>query len=245
MSNISGIGGGFCSPLMQGMQSMKRPDPAAMADKLFSKIDSSGQGYFDKTDLKAAFDKVSSASDSGSTSSVDQLFSKLDGNGDGKVSKEEFSDTLKKVADELSNQFMSMRMSMGGGMHGSAGGRPDGVGGPPGDSAGFSKDELSNRLGAIASSNSPLASALSGIVENFETADSDGDGKVSYKEAAAYRQQNSSASELQGAADISAGNSPDMANIKVMQQILQLVRAYGIGGEMGNTAMSASVSISA
>lgn len=112
MSNsISGIGGN-ASMMMQGMRAMKRPDPTQMANDLFSKLDATGQGYIEKSDLQAAFAKISSSSStSGSTPSVDEMFSKFDSNNDGKITKQEFSDTLKEVADQLDQQFQSMRMN--------------------------------------------------------------------------------------------------------------------------------------
>ena len=98
MSSISGIGSNY-GMMMQGMGGMKRPDPTQMANQLFSKLDTSGQGYLTKSDLQSALDSVSSSSASSSTtSSVDDLFSKLDTNSDGKVTQQEFSDTLQKVA---------------------------------------------------------------------------------------------------------------------------------------------------
>ena len=111
MSSIGGISGSN-GMMMQGMH---RPDPAKMAENLFAKLDTRGQGYVEKSDLQSAFDKISSSSDQ--SSSVDELFTKLDTNSDGKVTKSEFTDALKKVAEELDNQFMSSRMSGGmGGM---------------------------------------------------------------------------------------------------------------------------------
>ena len=98
MSNIIGSIGGNNAMMMQGMRGMKHSDPSQMADKLFSQLDSSGQGYIQKSDLQTAFDKISASSSSSSsntTSNVDELFSKLDTNSDGKVTKQEFSDSLK------------------------------------------------------------------------------------------------------------------------------------------------------
>ena len=82
---------------------MHRPDPAKMAEKLFSQLDASGQGYIQKADLQSVFDKLSSAStgSSGSSTNVDDLFTSLDTDSDGKVTKQEFTDSLKKLQDSL------------------------------------------------------------------------------------------------------------------------------------------------
>jgi Ca2+-binding EF-hand superfamily protein len=248
MSSISGIGGNY-GMMMQGMGGMKRPDPTQMADKLFSKLDSSGQGYIQKSDLQAAFDKISSSSSSsssGTSSSVDDLFSKLDTNSDGKVTKQEFSDTLKKVADQLDNQFMSMRMNggmQGGGMGGGMSGMMDGM--PPGgDSGGLTKDQLTSMSNNIDSSDSTASSSIKNLVNNFDKADTDGDGKISMKEAMAYKEKTASSSSSTSTASTSSND----LNTQILSQITKLMQAYGIGNDqssqsgIGNLLSTISVS---
>ena len=80
----------------QGGRARERPDPAQMAENLFAKLDSSGQGYLDKSDLQAALDKASSSSSSTSGAlDIDGLMAQLDGNGDGKITESEFANKLK------------------------------------------------------------------------------------------------------------------------------------------------------
>jgi Ca2+-binding EF-hand superfamily protein len=259
MSSIGSIGSNS-SMNMQGMHGMKRQDPAKMAEKLFSKLDTAGQGYIQKADLQAAFDKVgaSTSSTSGSTtsSSIDDLFSSLDTNNDGKVTKQEFSDTLKQVSDQLDNQYMSMRMN--GGMQGQGmdGNRPPPPP-PPGSKAdsGFTKDELSSQLKEIGSSDSQRSNMISDIVENFDAADTDSNGKVSFQEAMAYEQANASTKSSTTSATTSANaaslttaatsstasstsNSTESTNAKVLQQIIDLMQAYNIGGNPDNGRVS-------
>lgn len=248
-SNIGSIGSNSAMT-MQGMRGMKRPDPTQMAENLFAKLDTSGQGYLTKADLQTAMDKVSSASSaasSGTAASVDDLFAKLDTDSDGKVTKQEFSDTLKKVADELDNQAMSMRMS-GGMQGGGMGGGMSGMGGMPppppqdGDS-GFTKDELSGQLSEIGSSDSQRSSTITDIVNNFDTADTDGDGKVTLKEAMAYEQstQNSTASSSAPSAtatDTAVPASDRDLETKVLAQIMKLMQAYGAGNDQTGSLLS-------
>jgi EF hand. len=100
--------------IVQGMRDMKRPNPTQASDNLLSKLDFSGPGYIQKSDLQAVFSKSSSPSSSaGMTSSVDDLFSQLDTNGDGKVTKQEFADSLKKIAEQLEIQLVSMCTNCG------------------------------------------------------------------------------------------------------------------------------------
>jgi Ca2+-binding EF-hand superfamily protein len=225
---------------MQAMQGMQRPDPAQMAEKLFSKLDASGQGYIQKSDLQAAFDKISDAS-----SSADDIFSQLDTDSDGKVTKQEFSDSLKQLAEQLDNHFMSMRMN--GGMQG-AGGMPP----PPPprdgeDDAGFTKEELTSQLEEIGSSDSKRSSLISSIVGNFEAADTDSDGKVSFKEAMAYDKANKSTSSVStdsGSADVSSSTSS--SEMGVMMKIMQLMQAYGVfSQDSDQSTLSGAISVSA
>ena len=201
---------------------MKRPDPTQMASKLFSKLDTKNQGYLEKSDLQSALNSVSGDS----SSNVDALFSQLDGNSDGKVTKDEMSDTLKKIADELDSQFNQMRTQNGMAAEGGMPPPPPPSGGQ--DDAGFTKDELSSQLEEIGSSDSQRSSLISKVVNNFEAADTDQDGKVSFKEAMAYDQKESSSTSSVTTDSTSSGTAKaETSELKLMQQILQLMQAYG------------------
>ncbi len=235
MSSIGGISGSN-GMMMQGMD---RPNPAKMAENLFAKLDTGGQGYIEKSDLQSAFDKISSSSDK--SPSVDELFTKLDTNSDGKVTKSEFTDTLKKVAEELDNQFMSSRMS--GGMGGMP---PGGMGGMPpgGQGGGLSKDELSSTADAIGSSNSSASSSIKDLVSNFDKADTNGDGKVSFQEAMNYQQKNAaSGSSPSSASDSSSASSNDL-DTRLTMQIMKLMQAYSMGDENSGKDQQFKLSVS-
>lgn len=266
MSTISSVSSSTLMQSMQSARSAKRPDPKEMAENLFSQLDTSGQGYLQKADLQAAYDKISSASSSSSssssTSSVDDLFSKLDSDSDGKITKQEFSDALSKVTEQLDNQFMSMRMNggmegmggggMGGGMSGMGGGMPPPP--PPGDGqgsdSGFTKDELTSQLSEIGSSDSKRSSLISNVVNNFDKADTDGDGKVSFKEAMAFDQSSSASSSSTSSSSSTASTSDTSStsssssdlDAKVMLQIMRLMHAYSMGTD---SSASSSLSVSA
>lgn len=253
MSSVGCIGSSN-SIVMQGMHATKRPVPAEMAESLFSKLDTSGQGYIQKSDLQNAFDKVSSSSDSTSTStSVDELFSQLDTNSDGKVTKAEFSDTLQKLSDQLEQQFQNSRMQgamAAGGMNGMGpmGGMPPPP--PPQNDEGFTKDELSSQLEQIGNSDDERSSLISSIVENFDAADTNSDGKVSFREAMAYQQDTSSTSARGTAADpgatsdTAASSTSSNLEAKLMLQIMRLMHAYGASnGSDATAASSLSVTV--
>lgn len=102
-SSIGSVG----SSVSTMMQAMKRPDPAKMAEDLFSKLDTSSQGYIQKSDLQTAFNTISSDS----SSSANDLFSKLDTDGDNKVTKQEFTDGLKNLANQFDSAAMNQYRS--------------------------------------------------------------------------------------------------------------------------------------
>lgn len=200
-----------------------RPDPNQMANRLFSKLDTKGQGYLEQSDLQSAFGQIDGTSDSAEVASV---FKQLDSDSDGKVTESELSATLSKLAEELDNQFNQSRLQAAGGMP------PPPPPGGRSDEAGFTQEELESQLAEIGSTDSARSSLIASVVENFEAADSNGDGKVSFKEAMAYQEEKaaSSASGTSEETSVQASRSED----SVMRRILQLVQAYS--GQPENSA---------
>ena len=105
---ICGSGGCSSSAVMGGVQ---RPDPSRMTDKLFSKLDTKGQGYLEKSDFQNAFNLASSTGISDGPPSVDDVFKALDSDGNGKITKQEMSDSVRNLAEQLGSQLQSMRMN--------------------------------------------------------------------------------------------------------------------------------------
>ncbi len=219
MSNAIGGIGGNSSMMMQGMGRMQRQDPAKMAEELFSKLDTSGKGYIEKSDLQTAFQSVPASS----SSSAEDVFASLDGDSDGKVTQQEMSDSIKKLSDALDNQFQNMRMS--GAMAGMGMQRG-------GDDAGLSQEDLTSQLASIGNADSNRASMLSSLLDNFDQVDTDSNGKVSFDETRAYKQSGQSA----------AATTNTSSEAEVLMQIMNLAQAYGLGG---NNASSAGLSVSA
>ncbi len=152
MSSIGSIGSASGMLAMQGMH--RRPDPSQMAAQLFSKLDSTNQGYLQKTDLENAFSSISSTTD------VEALFTRLDSDSDGKLTKQEFSDSLTKLAEQLDQQFQGMRMQQAMGGPGGMGGMPPPPPPPP-DDEGFTEEELSSQLEEIGTTEATASSATS------------------------------------------------------------------------------------
>lgn len=276
----------------------QRPDPSKMADQLFSKLDTKGQGYLENNDLQAALDKVSKAGTSNNTSnstSVDDMFSKMDSDGNGKVTKEEMSVTFEKMALQMDGPFPRMRLQQGqgeeqgkmppppppGGGQGTqqasstgnssqgsdpadtngdgkvsaqealayavnqtpsgtdtssssnddtqlmqmlAGGMPS----PPlqdggqGDQ-GFTKDQLVSMSKNLSSTDSARTTVMSNVAANFDTADTNSDGKVNASEASVYEEPKSASNTN----NTSGANSSSTVDEKIMKQLMQLIHAYG------------------
>ena len=206
ISNISG------SSAYSGMQ---RPDPAQMADKMFSKLDTAGKGYIDKTDLQAALDQTSSSGNSGNTPSADEILKKLDGNGDGKVTKQEMSDSINKLVNELNSQLNSSQSGAKSAAQ-SAGGSPPAGGPPPGAASGGSAS-------ANGSSASSSATSSSSSSKTYDPADTNQDGKVSMQEQIAYA--------ISQAAKPSSKSSSETQNVNsdaaVMKRLMDMLKTYG------------------
>lgn len=137
MSSVSGINTSSIASLYSEQTSQRRqkPDAATMAEDLFAKLDTSGKGYIEQSDLTSALSSTSSTSTEG-TASASEIFSQLDSDGDGKVTQDELKTSMQKLAESLDSQFDEMRMQAG---------MPPPP--PPAESdAGFTEEELTDQL---------------------------------------------------------------------------------------------------
>jgi Ca2+-binding EF-hand superfamily protein len=139
----------------------------------------------------------------GSNSKLDNLvqnFDKADTNGDGKVSM-----TEAMAYDKSSSTSSSSSSST--------------------DSTGLSKDQLSQMLKDGGSN-----SKLENLVQNFDKADTNHDGKVSGTEAQAYDKSSSTDS----ASATSSSNQNDQ--VSVLLKMMQVMQAYNVNGQDNNQA---------
>ncbi|WP_281982608.1 EF-hand domain-containing protein [Azonexus hydrophilus] len=184
---------------------------SSQVSQLFSRLDSKSQGYLEKSDLVSAFSAISGSGDS----AAEELFSVLDADSDGKVTESEFASTLSKLQEELEAQFGQMRMQ---------GGMPPPPP-PPMNDSGFTKEELEAQLAEIGGADSDRANLIADVVANFEAADTDGDGKVSFKEAQAYQESQRAESTASSAA--TSAEQVASTESQVMMRVMQLMQAYG------------------
>lgn len=184
-----------------GSEAPQTTQPEQKADRLFAELDAFGRGAIERADLERAFDKIADKT----TAGAERLFTRLDADGDGAISKAEFSGSINRLADQLDHHYMRLRLQ--------------GDGGPPlpASDAGFSRDALTG--------------LVSGIAENFDRADTDGNGRVSIREMRAYAANDP-------ATAVAVGQT-DGDNVETMLQVVRLMQAYGIvgrpeGGDRGN-----------
>lgn len=198
---------GIVSAVVQAVRAFSPPEtqrPQQAADRLFSKLDEMGQGAIGSAELQTAFAKIKADA----TGSADKLFTKLDADGDGRLTKNEFSDSINQLAEQLDQHYMRLRL------HGE-GGTPQ-----PSGHMGFTREELTAQI--------------TGIVSNFDKADSNGDGRVSLLEAKALAQSGASAA----ASPLAAAGSQ---NVELMLQVVRLMQAYGVVGESTASANNGTV----
>ena len=216
-----------------GMQRPQRPSAEEMASDLFSKLDSSGKGYIQESDLESALSAIigsssSSSTDTTGTASASEIFSQLDSDGDGKVTEDEMASGFQKLADALDSQFEQSRMQ---------GAMPPPP--PPQNDTGFTKDELTEQLSEIGSNDSGRASFISNVVENFDAADTNGDGKVTFQEAMAYNESSSSSSTTNSG---SSTTSSQVTDAQVFRQLMDLLRTYDTGNDAPKNTLSTLIS---
>lgn len=202
---------------------------SSWASTLFSQLDTSNKGYISESDLSSAFSTLNTTS-SDSSSSASSLFTAMDGNSDGKITQDELANTLQSLVDQLNSQYDASRMAsaMGGGMPPPPPPQSDSA---DGDS-GLTQDQMTSIAGTT--TDSQLASLMNNVASNFSAADTDGDGKVTQKEAMAYQESSQSSTSQ------TSNNTSDNA---VTKRILELLQAYG--SSLGSTTSTSSLSLSA
>lgn len=204
---------------------------SSSVSNLFAKIDTKNQGYIEKGELQTALDQLSLEDNS---TTVDKIFSKLDTDNDGQLTEQEMVDGMEKLAAELNGQYNQSRLGQGGS-----------------DDSGFSQDELTSMIEEIGDSDSERTSLMQSIVDNFDTADTDGDGTVSNSEAIAYDQSANGTASAASAAGMpppppSGGESSDTTydaadtNEDGSVSLEELMAYYG-GDESGTSSDSSAI----
>lgn len=201
-----------------------------ITNNIFSKLDTSNQGYIDASALNEA---LTGSSDN----TTSDLVTSMDTDGDSKITKSELS----KGIENLFSQLQSASQQAGG-PQGMPPPPPGGAGGPPPpkgdkdeDDTGLTKDQMQGV--AANTDDSKLSALLTSVSSNFEAADTNGDGKVTQQEAMAYQQSQNSDSAVQ------TQRSGQNASQQALEQIAKLVKTYGL--DSGSTTNSSQWAVSA
>lgn len=168
------------------------------AEALLSTMDADASGGIDSAEFSTAALELSGISD---TSAISEAFTGLDTDENGAIS-----------LDELTSAFESMAS---GGMMAAGAPPPPPPGPPPSQSGeeedddGYTVDELTTLASDTSSTDSTLSSLFETLVTNFDSADTNGDGKVTASEAMAYqessKEESMGVSEKKGEEDLMKG----------------------------------------
>lgn len=191
------------------------------ASELFSTLDSNSKGYLDQADFRSALQSVQQDT---SDSQSSEWFSQLDADADGKLTSDEF-------ATAVSEQLYNARGMMGQGQPpvGGMQGMPPPP--PPAEDSGKTVDELSEMVQQASDTDSRMAADLQQLIEQFDSADTDRDGKVTRDEAMAFKQS-------QQTNDSSAATT-STSQQQLQHTLMQLMKSYGATAAMTASSTSA------
>lgn len=199
----------------------------ADASAVFQKLDSQQKGFLEQADFSAALSQLQQSADDDQSAA---WFSQLDADQDGKLTSDEFSTAVSEQLYNAQGKF---------GMQGSASptmpqGMPP-MGPPPGEDGGKTVDELTAMVEELSATDSKAAAGLQSIIDQFDSADQNKDGKVTMQEAQALKQQQDTGS--------SSTMTADSGQLKLQQTLMQLMKTYGAtaGQSAENNTLSYSI----
>lgn len=199
----------------------------ADAGAVFQKLDTQQKGYLEQADFSAALSQLQQSADDDQSAA---WFSQLDADQDGKLTSDEFSNS---VSEQLYNAQ---------GKFGLPGDRPQGMppmGPPPGEDEGKTVDELSAMVEELSSTDSKAAAGLQSIIDQFDSADANKDGKVTMQEAQALKQQ----SQTKTDSTTTTASTEDSSQLRLQQTLMQLMKTYGATASQAADNQSLSFSV--
>lgn len=197
------------------------------AGAVFQKLDSQQKGYLEQADFSAALSQLQQSADDEQSAA---WFSQLDVDQDGKLTSDEFSSA---VSEQLYNAQ---------GKYGMSGGGPQGMppmGPPPGEDEGKTVDELSAMVEELSSTDSKAAAGLQSIIDQFDSADANKDGKVTMQEAQALKHQ----SQPKTDSTTTTASTEDSSQLRLQQTLMQLMKTYGATASQSADNQSLSFSV--
>lgn len=154
-------------------------------------MDSDSSGAIDSAEFSSAALELSNSDES----TISSAFSSLDSDGDGTISEDELSSLFTTEESETIASGMPPP--------------PPSTSSSSEEDTGYTAEELTAMAEETASTDTNLSTLLSAISENFEVADTDGDGKVTSAEAMVYQQSSLETTDATEMSTISAaGGTP-------------------------------------
>jgi Ca2+-binding EF-hand superfamily protein len=202
-----------------------------ITSNIFSKLDTTNQGYLNKSEFVSALSQLSS--DETSETESDAVFSKIDTDGDGKITKSELSVGVENLLSQLQSSDLQ-NMKKGAPPSGMEGMPPPPLPPESADSEGVTQEQATEIASSTSDSN--LSSLMQTISENFDAADTNQDGKVSQEEAMTYVSNTSSSAT----SNETASNDTYSEESIVQNMIQELVKAYGFNDSTITASLSAS-----
>ncbi|NEX20561.1 hypothetical protein G3480_09595 [Thiorhodococcus mannitoliphagus] len=212
-------------------QTQRYGSPTDSIEQVFSYLDTEGKGYLDTADFAAAFESLGLRSGDGSLADAgaEEVVSVLDLDGDGRVTTDDMTQGLQTLTDSLG--VLRGRESPVG---------PEAVGAmtpppTPEQVLGFTEEALKSQFealtsGAEADPEDEGTQLLASILDDFETADADGDGRVSGEEAMAFaRSLESAPAAISEAASESTTEAEESAATAAVLKSFEAADADGDG----------------
>jgi|WetSurMetagenome_2_1015567.scaffolds.fasta_scaffold204127_1 Ca2+-binding EF-hand superfamily protein len=211
--------------MVSGVSSISTSALTQLWQQMFSKIDTSGDGSIDKSEMTALIEGNTSSEES-TSSLVSSIFSSQDTNQDDLISQIEFESSMAQLGH---------KMKQSGSMSGASG-----MSGPPPtpekvfDTADTNEDGVvtKDELAAV------MGNGGGSIDEMFSQVDTDGDGEITRAEDEAFRAKMSAQME-QGNTSRATGTSSDQNQnwqVKMLSALLQSLTASA--GSSGETTSS-------
>ena len=198
--------------------SSSRSSSSDFAEALLTSMDSDSSGSVDSAEFSSAALALSISDES----AISSAFSSLDSDGDGTISQEELSASLSQSSGMV------------------AGSMPPPPPPPPSSSesedTGYTQEELTAMAEDVGSSDSNLASLLESVIENFDEADANEDGKVSSAEAQAYKE--STKADSIGTEDVASSSNEEDSLMSAL--LAQIVSCYSSQTSLSGSSFNLS-----
>jgi hypothetical protein len=180
-----------------------------MANSLFKKADTNGDGGIDKTELNTMM--ANGPGGTKGTTDIDTIFSQADSNSDGKIDQTENADQLKKIGEEMKANDKA------------GAGKPQGGGGPP--PAGGGGGDTAQSTSSSSDSN-----------KTYDPKDANKDGTVSFAEETLYAVKHPDTSEASDSSSSKSGKTDAIKSaVSDLMDKIQTGKKYSAQGNTTTT----------